>query len=90
MGLATVICQLYGISKNLSFTKLTNWKLFNWRIFTKEEVYSEVTSEGTDESYIRQIQSYNEHAKHDDAPDSLASAIRLFETRTKVIGMRPF
>ena len=46
--------------------------------------------EGTDEAYIRQIQSYNEHAKHDDAPDSLASAIRLFETRTKVIGMRPF
>lgn len=46
--------------------------------------------EGTDEAYIRQIQSYNEHAKHDDAPDSLASAIRLFETRTKVVGMRPF
>ena len=34
-------------TKNLSFTKLTNWKLFNLRIFTKEEVYSEVSSEGT-------------------------------------------
>lgn len=45
---------------------------------------------GTDEAYIRQIQSYNEHAKHDDAPDSLASAIRLYETRTQLQGMRPF
>lgn len=33
----------------------------------------------TDESYIRQIQSYEEKAKHDDAPDSAASAIRLLE-----------
>ena len=33
-------------TENLSFTKLTNWKLFNWRKFTKEEVYSEVSSEG--------------------------------------------
>ena len=33
-------------TENLSFTKLTNWKLFKWRIFTKEEVYSEVSSEG--------------------------------------------
>ena len=33
-------------TENLSFTKLTNWKLFNLRIFTKEEVYSEISSEG--------------------------------------------
>ena len=33
-------------TENLSFTKITNWKLFNWCIFSKEEVYSEVSSEG--------------------------------------------
>lgn len=32
---------------------------------------------GTDEEYIRQITDYNENAEHDDAPDSLASTVRL-------------
>ena len=32
--------------------------------------------EGTDPEYIQQILDYNEYADHDDAPDSLASAIR--------------
>ena len=32
---------------------------------------------GTDEEYIRQICDYNESAEHDDAPDSLASIVRL-------------
>ena len=32
---------------------------------------------GTDESYINQVCEYNENAEHDDAPDSLASLIRL-------------
>ena len=32
---------------------------------------------GTDEEYIRQITDYNENAEHDDAPDSLASIVRL-------------
>lgn len=32
--------------------------------------------EGTDVAYINQICDYNEHAEHDDAPDSAASAIR--------------
>lgn len=32
---------------------------------------------GTDEEYINQICDYNEDAEHDDAPDSLASMIRL-------------
>lgn len=45
---------------------------------------------GTDEEYIRQIQSYNEHAKHDDAPDSAASIIRILEKRNELKGMRPF
>lgn len=33
--------------------------------------------EGTDEEYIQQICDFNEEAEHDDAPDSLASLIRL-------------
>lgn len=32
---------------------------------------------GTDKAYIEQICEYNEDAEHDDAPDSLASAIRV-------------
>ena len=32
---------------------------------------------GTDEAYINQVCEYNENAEHDDAPDSLASMIRL-------------
>ena len=32
---------------------------------------------GTDEDYINQVCEYNENAEHDDAPDSLASMIRL-------------
>lgn len=33
--------------------------------------------QGTDEEYIQQILDYNENAEHDDAPDSLACAVRL-------------
>lgn len=33
--------------------------------------------EGTDKEYIDQVVEYNEHADHDDAPDSLASLIRV-------------
>lgn len=32
---------------------------------------------GTDEEYIQQILDYNENAEHDDAPDSLASVVRI-------------
>lgn len=45
---------------------------------------------GTDEAYIKQIQHYNERAKHDDAPDSLASLIKRTSSITKLVGMRPF
>lgn len=37
--------------------------------------------EGTDQEYINEILDYNENAEHDDAPDSLASLIRLMDTR---------
>ena len=33
---------------------------------------------GTDEAYINQICEFNENAPHDDAPDSLASLIRVY------------
>lgn len=46
---------------------------------------------GTDISYIKQIQHYNEKAKHDDSPDNLASIIRFLKSNyTKLIGRRPF
>lgn len=37
---------------------------------------------GTDTEYIDQICDYNENAEHDDAPDSLASVIRILWKRT--------
>lgn len=50
-------------TENLSFTKLTNWKLFNLRIFTKEEVYSEVSSEGTPYQIIVTQDYFNKEFK---------------------------
>lgn len=38
--------------------------------------------EGTDPEYIREILDYTEHAEHDDAPDSLASIIRIYDKFT--------
>ena len=37
--------------------------------------------EGTDMAYIKQICDYTEEAEHDDAPDSLASAVRILRPR---------
>ena len=37
--------------------------------------------DGTDDDYIDQILDYNEFAEHDDAPDSLASEIRILHPR---------
>lgn len=36
---------------------------------------------GTDDAYINQICDYTENAEHDDAPDSLASAIRVLSRK---------
>lgn len=38
----------------------------------------------TDPTYIQQILDYTENAAHDDAPDSLASIIRLFGSKPKL------
>ena len=53
-------------TENLSFTKLTNWKLFKWRIFSKEEVYSEVSSEGIPYQIIVTQDYYNKEFKNVD------------------------
>ena len=39
-----------------------------------------------DNDALSQILDYNEHAEHDDAPDSLASAIRKYEQQTRFKG----
>lgn len=39
-----------------------------------------------DTEALAQVLDYNEHAEHDDMPDSLASAVRRFEQKTKFRG----
>ena len=51
------------------YMKIASHLKFNW----KDVIF--VT--GTDDAYIDQICDYNENAEHDDAPDSLASIIRV-------------
>lgn len=53
-------------TEKLSFAKLTNWKLFNLWIFTKEEVYSEVSSEGTPYQIIVTQDYFNKEFKNVD------------------------
>lgn len=64
---------LYHESMN-KFVKITSYLKFEWAnvIFVK----------GTDEEYINQICDYNEDAEHDDAPDSLASIVRIFSKKS--------
>lgn len=45
--------------------------------YLKSEWSKIVFVEGTDQAYIDEIVDYNEHAEHDDCPDSLASIIRI-------------
>lgn len=57
------------------YVKIVSYLKFNWRdvIFVK----------GTDDKYIEMICDYNEDAEHDDAPDSLASLIRVLMKKNK-------
>ncbi len=50
--------------------------------YLKREWKNVVFVAGTDEEYIKQICDFNERAEHDDAPDSLASLIRILWNRT--------
>lgn len=60
--------SIYHESMN-KYLKITSYLKDVWEdvIFVK----------GTDKAYIEQICDYNENAEHDDAPDSLASVIRM-------------
>ena len=51
------------------YLKIVTYLKFEWK--------NVVFVEGTDPEYIEQILDYNEFAEHDDAPDSLASMIRV-------------
>ena len=51
------------------YMKIVTYAKFEWR--------NVVFVSGTDSEYIEQILDYNENAEHDDAPDSLASCIRI-------------
>lgn len=44
--------------------------------------------EGTDPDYISEILDYTENAEHDDAPDSLASLIRMIERMPKKVNTK--
>lgn len=58
-------------TENLSFTKLTNWKFFNLRIFSKEEVYSEISSEGEPFKIVVTQDYYNKEFKVDGKQNNL-------------------
>ena len=55
------------------YIKISSYLKFNWKdiVFVK----------GTDDEYINQICDYNENAEHDDAPDSLASIVRIMSRK---------
>lgn len=57
------------------YVKITSYLKFEWAnvIFVR----------GTDDEYINLVCDYNENAEHDDAPDSLASVIRIFSTKSE-------
>lgn len=59
---------IYHESMN-KFRKITSYLYGEWK--------NVIFVDGTDEAYINQIEEYNEEAEHDDAPDSLASVVRL-------------
>lgn len=51
------------------YYKIVSYLKFEWR--------NVVFVDGTDDDYLDMILDYNEYAEHDDAPDSLASLIRV-------------
>lgn len=65
---------IYSESMN-KYLKITSYLKFEWEnvIFVK----------GTDEAYINQICDFNDTAEHDDAPDSLASLIRIMPNKPR-------
>lgn len=64
--------QTYNESTN-KYVKITTYLKFEW-----DDV---IFVNGTDQAYIDMICDYNENAEHDDAPDSLASLIRIMSRK---------
>lgn len=60
--------ETYSESLN-KYIKITSYLKFEWK--------NVIFVAGTDDEYIDMICDYNENAEHDDAPDSLASALRI-------------
>ena len=75
----TVTTYHEGMNKML---KISTFLKFNW-----DRVYF---VQGTDEKYLQQILDYNEEADHDDAPDSLSSAIRVMAPKREEAYKSPF
>lgn len=57
------------------YLKITSYLKFAW-----ENV---IFVQGTDKEYIEQIVDFNDNAEHDDAPDSLASLVRVMPNKKK-------
>lgn len=70
-----MVVTTYHESMN-KYMKIGTFLKFNW-----ERVYF---VQGCDDAYITQILDYTEEAEHDDAPDSLASAIRILLPKSEV------
>ncbi len=58
--------------------------------YLKGEWRNVIFVDGTDPEYIDQICDYNENAEHDDAPDSLASIVRILRNRDNAGGERQY
>lgn len=63
------------------FLKITSYLKGEWQ--------NVVFVAGTDQAYIDQVVEYNENAEHDDAPDSLASMIRVLWRKTGESSYQP-
>ena len=67
--------RIYHEASN-KFVKISSFVKANWsKIFFLES---------TDPEYMEEVLDYNEHAEHDDCPDSLASGIRALTQRTQI------
>ena len=64
--------NIYRESMN-KFLKITSYLKAEWK--------NVVFVAGTDTEYINQICDFNDHCEHDDAPDSLASLVRILWKR---------
>lgn len=73
----------------VEYTEKTN-KFLKITSYLKDVWNNVVFVEGTDETYINQITDYNENAEHDDAPDSLASIVRVLWGRNEGNRTSPF